>query len=144
LKPRTYGFRSRSIPSQPRQQLFGDDAIGRDVGTATRPVEPAVRTLPAFSQDYRLQHATLLPSVVAITRLIITMPPRSLKSIAASVAFPAWLLGRKPDLRILAVSYAETLEEKMALDCRKVIESQWYREALGSSETSEKNAQMTG
>ena len=28
-----------------------------------------------------------------ITRLIITMPPRSLKSIAASVAFPAWLLG---------------------------------------------------
>jgi hypothetical protein len=27
-------------------------------------------------------------------RLIITMPPRSLKSVTASVAFPAWLLAR--------------------------------------------------
>lgn len=143
MKPRTYGFRSRSIPSQPRQQLFGDDAIGRDVGTATRPVEPAVRTLPAFSQDYRLQHATLLPSVVAITRLIITMPPRSLKSIAASVAFPAWLLGRKPNLRILAVSYAETPAEKMALDCMKVIESQWYREAFPGTRLARKRSART-
>lgn len=60
-------------------------------------------------------------------RLIITMPPRSLKSIAASVAFPAWLLGRDPRMRILAVSYAEGLSEKFALDSLKVIEAPWYR-----------------
>lgn len=62
-----------------------------------------------------------------ITRLIITMPPRSLKSIAASVAFPAWLLGRDPRLRVLAVSYAEGLSEKLALDCLKVLEAPWYK-----------------
>ncbi|MBS9718527.1 phage terminase large subunit [Pseudohalocynthiibacter aestuariivivens] len=62
-----------------------------------------------------------------ITRLIITMPPRSLKSIAASVAFPAWLLGQNPRMRILAVSYAEGLSEKLALDCMKVLEAPWYR-----------------
>lgn len=62
-----------------------------------------------------------------ITRLIITMPPRSLKSIAASVAFPAWLLGHDPRMRILAVSYAEALSEKLALDCLKVIEASWYK-----------------
>jgi len=62
-----------------------------------------------------------------ITRLIITMPPRSLKSISASVAFPAWLLGRNPRKRILAVSYAESLAEKFALDCQKVMQSGWYR-----------------
>jgi len=62
-----------------------------------------------------------------ITRLIITMPPRSLKSIAASVAFPAWLLGKYPRKRVLAVSYAEGLSEKLALDCMKVIEAPWYR-----------------
>nr|MDJ1018498.1 terminase [Paracoccaceae bacterium] len=62
-----------------------------------------------------------------IRRLIITTPPRSLKSIAASVAFPAWLLGRDPRMRILAVSYAEGLSEKHALDCLKVIEAPWYR-----------------
>ena len=65
-----------------------------------------------------------------ITRLAITMPPRSLKSIAASVAFPAWLLGQNPRLRILAVSYAEALADKLALDCLKVIESSWYRQAF--------------
>ncbi len=35
-----------------------------------------------------------------IKRLIITLPPRNLKSICASVAFPAWVLGRDPTPRI--------------------------------------------
>lgn len=65
-----------------------------------------------------------------ITRLIITMPPRSMKSIAASVAFPAWLLGNDPRARILAVSYAEGLSEKLALDCLKVMEAPWYRQCF--------------
>src|SRR5437867_10062990 len=34
-----------------------------------------------------------------IRRLIINMPPRSLKSIAASVAFPAFVLGHDPSRR---------------------------------------------
>ncbi|MGM0743417.1 MAG: phage terminase large subunit, partial [Pseudomonadota bacterium] len=62
-----------------------------------------------------------------ITRLIITMPPRSLKSISASVAFPAWLLGRNPKKSILAVSYSESLAEKFAVDCQKVMQSAWYQ-----------------
>ena len=63
-----------------------------------------------------------------VSRLIITIPPRSMKSISASVAFPAWLLGQNPSLNVLAVSYAEGLSEKLALDCMKVIEAPWYRE----------------
>lgn len=65
-----------------------------------------------------------------INRLIITMPPRSLKSLSASVAFPAWLMGRDPTLRIVAASYGEGLSEKLALDCQKVILSRWYQEAF--------------
>ena len=34
-----------------------------------------------------------------IKRLIISVPPRHLKSIAASVAFPAWALGKDPTQR---------------------------------------------
>ena len=34
-----------------------------------------------------------------LKRLIITMPPRSLKSICASVAFPAFVLGHNPKAR---------------------------------------------
>jgi hypothetical protein len=39
-----------------------------------------------------------------IRRLIINMPPRSLKSIACSVAFPAYVLGLDPTQRFICVS----------------------------------------
>ena len=62
-----------------------------------------------------------------IKRLIITLPPRNLKSICASVAFPAWVLGRDPSRRIICASYANDLTAKHARDCRTVMESDWYR-----------------
>ena len=62
-----------------------------------------------------------------IRRLIITLPPRSLKSISASVAFPAWLLGHDPTRKIICVSYANDLAVKHSLDTRIVMESDWYR-----------------
>jgi len=61
-------------------------------------------------------------------RLIITLPPRNLKSIAASVAYPAFVLGHDPTRRIICVSYSQDLTAKHARDCRIVIESPWYRE----------------
>lgn len=62
-----------------------------------------------------------------IRRLIITLPPRNLKSIAASVAFPAFVLGHDPTKRIVCVSYSRDLTAKHARDCRSVIESRWYQ-----------------
>jgi predicted phage terminase large subunit-like protein len=62
-----------------------------------------------------------------IKRLIINMPPRSLKSIMSSVAFPAFILGHEPAKRIIAVSYGADLAVKHANDFRAVVESPWYR-----------------
>ncbi|MBY0407806.1 MAG: terminase, partial [Rickettsiales bacterium] len=62
-----------------------------------------------------------------VRRLIINMPPRSLKSVCVSVAWPAWLLGHAPDSRIMAASYAAPLSVKHSLDCRHVMGSAWYR-----------------
>jgi hypothetical protein len=39
-----------------------------------------------------------------IKRLIINMPPRSLKSMTSSVAFPAFVLGHDPARRVICVS----------------------------------------
>jgi predicted phage terminase large subunit-like protein len=60
-------------------------------------------------------------------RLIITIPPRHLKSICASVALPAWVLGHDPTRRIIAVSYAQDLAVKHGNDCRAVMGADWYR-----------------
>ena len=65
-----------------------------------------------------------------ITRLIINMPPRNLKSLTVSVAFPAFLLGHEPWHRIFAISYGSDLSSKHASDFRSIVESPWYRRAF--------------
>jgi predicted phage terminase large subunit-like protein len=65
-----------------------------------------------------------------ITRLIINLPPRHLKSLTVSVAFPAFLLGLEPWHRIFAISYGNELSSKHASDFRSIVESPWYRRAF--------------
>ncbi|MGD0521651.1 MAG: terminase family protein [Terracidiphilus sp.] len=60
-------------------------------------------------------------------RLIINLPPRTLKSHAASVAFPAWLLGHAPAKQIICASYGQDLADKHARDCRTLMNSPLYR-----------------
>jgi predicted phage terminase large subunit-like protein len=61
-------------------------------------------------------------------RLIITIPPRHLKSICTSVALPAFILGHDPTRRIICVSYSQELAVKHANDCRTIMNSDWYRQ----------------
>lgn len=62
-----------------------------------------------------------------VTRLIINLPPRSLKSITVSVAFPAFLLGHDPHCKIFGISYGADLATKHAGDFRSIVQSKWYR-----------------
>ena len=41
-----------------------------------------------------------------IKRLVITLPPRYMKSIFASVSLPAFILGKNPEEQIICASYA--------------------------------------
>jgi predicted phage terminase large subunit-like protein len=61
-----------------------------------------------------------------ITRLIINMPPRSLKSLITSVAFPAFVLGHDPTKHLIVVSYSSDLAIKLANDCRLILNVDWY------------------
>jgi len=65
-----------------------------------------------------------------ITRLIVNLPPRYLKSLMVSVAFPAFLLGHEPWRRIFCISYGGELTDKHSADFRSIIESTWYRRAF--------------
>ncbi len=62
-----------------------------------------------------------------IRRLIINVPPRSLKSHQASICFPAYVLGHRPSAQIVCVSYGQDLANKLALDCRTLMGSELYR-----------------
>jgi predicted phage terminase large subunit-like protein len=63
----------------------------------------------------------------ACRRLIINMPPRSLKSLSVTVAYSAYLLGHHPAAHIIAVSYGQELSDKFARDTRQVMLSDWYQ-----------------
>lgn len=71
-----------------------------------------------------------------IKRLVINMPPRSLKSICVSVAWPAWLLSRNPQTRIMAASYSSALSLKHSVDTRLVLGSGWYKNIFPETEIS--------
>lgn len=60
-------------------------------------------------------------------RLIINIPPRYMKSIICSVAWPAYVLGHCPQEAVVCVSYADELSKKLAADCRRVMETPWYK-----------------
>jgi predicted phage terminase large subunit-like protein len=60
-------------------------------------------------------------------RLIVNLPPRTLKSHAASVASTAWLLGHDPSKQIICASYGQDLADKHARDCRTLMTSAFYR-----------------
>jgi predicted phage terminase large subunit-like protein len=63
--------------------------------------------------------------------LIITLPPRHLKSYLASVALPAFFLGHNPGLEVMCISYGQDLSRKFAEDCQTLMLSARYRALFG-------------
>jgi predicted phage terminase large subunit-like protein len=62
-----------------------------------------------------------------IKRLIINLPPRNLKSHCTSIAFAAWFLGHDPSRHVICASYGQDLADKLARDCRTVMNSSLYK-----------------
>ena len=62
-----------------------------------------------------------------ISRLIINIPPRYLKSLSVNVAWPAWLLGQNPSCKIISASYSQILANKHSIDTRNILLSEWYK-----------------
>jgi hypothetical protein len=62
-----------------------------------------------------------------IKRLIINIPPRYLKSFCINVAWIAWLLAKKSTRKILVASHSMQLSNKLSLDYKPIINSQWYQ-----------------
>jgi predicted phage terminase large subunit-like protein len=60
-------------------------------------------------------------------RLVITVPPRHLKSITASVAWVAYLLGQDPSLKIMVASYSQDLAREHSNLTRRIMEGDWYK-----------------
>jgi len=118
------------MSERPNDRAVVDALVRTDfasmVGKTASTVSPGAEYIANWhirAMAYQLERVR----VGEINRLLITAPPRSLKSIASSVAYPAYVLGHDPTKRIVCVSYAENLVEKHARDCRAVMETDWFK-----------------
>lgn len=83
-----------------------------------------------------IAHALELCMAGKTKRLLITLPPRSGKSILCSVALPAFILGKDPTQRIICASYAQDLATKFGRDGRAIMQTPWYQRAFPNTRLS--------
>lgn len=97
------------------------------------------RSLKDLAPDLKYQHNWHLDMIYHklmrvmqgdLKRLIINMPPRYMKSLCVSVAWPAWILGRDPTKKIIAASYSQSISNKHSQDCRLIVSSDWFKSAF--------------
>jgi hypothetical protein len=95
--------------------------------TAWPIVEPATPFVANWHIDAICEHLEAV-SRRGAARLIINVPPRTMKSSERAVFWPAWEWLTKPWLRWLFASYAEVLSQRDSMKMRRLIKSEGGRQ----------------
>lgn len=103
------------------RKSFASFAIG-----AFKVVEPAIE----FENNWHIhciaEHLEALDRGEIEPRLIINIPPRTLKSYMVAQTFPAWKLGHAPQTKFISTSYGLEVAEANARRCKQIMTSDWY------------------
>src|SRR5574343_888785 len=77
-----------------------------------------------------------------ILRLLMNVPPGSMKALLTGVIFPAWEWGPrgKAGMRYLSTAHKQDLAVRDNLKCRRLIQSQWYQTRWPITLTGDQNA----
>lgn len=89
-------------------------------------LEPAAELKWGWALDAICEH---LQAVTRgeIKRLVINVPPGTMKSLLTSVIWPAWEWIHRPELRYLATAHKQELAIRDSVKCRRLIQSGWYQ-----------------
>ena len=72
-----------------------------------------------------------------IKRLIVNMPPRHTKSEFASYLLPAWLIGRRPNLKIMQTTHTAELAYRFGRKVRNLMDGEEYRKIFPTTKLRE-------
>lgn len=75
-------------------------------------------------------------------RLLMNVPPGSMKSLLTGVVWPAWEWGPqdKPELRYLGTAHKQDLAVRDNMKCRRLIQSPWYQDRWPLTLVGDQNA----
>jgi len=104
-------------------------------------LEPGTPLKWGWALDAICEHLEAV-TVGDIRRLLMNVPPGSMKSLLTSVIWPAWEWGPKgkPQTRILGTAHAQHIAIRDSLKCRRLITSRWYQERWPVVLTGDQNA----
>jgi len=88
---------------------------------AFRELHPETELIESWHLDV-LSDALQRVDAGEITRLMINMPPRTLKSFTASVALPVWMLGRDPSRKVLSITGTKDIAGELDANCRTLMQ----------------------
>jgi len=69
-------------------------------------------------------------------RLIVNMPPRHTKSEFASVFFPSWIMGLRPDMKIMQTTHTAELSARFGRKVRNLMDTNEYKQIFESVQLS--------
>ena len=109
-------------------------ALERDFPAFVRAAWPIIRPGLALSWSW---HYDLIAEYLTLVwqrkcrRLVINLPPRTLKSLMVTVLFPAWVWTKEPTHNFACSSYSAELSTEHSVIRRTLIESDWFRNLWG-------------
>ncbi len=95
-------------------------------------VEPNVEYVHSWHIELLCDKLTAMADK-KLSRLVVNLPPSTMKSILVAVLWPAWVWTTRPGRRFLCGSYSGELAVRDSLNTRKVIRSKWYRTLWGDA-----------
>lgn len=116
-----------------RPEAVIDELVRRDFLCFLLKAFPTIRGGACLELNWHVDAIAFALSRIAdgsSKRLLLTLPPRQLKSFMTSVAWVAWQLGLNPRLSFVCVSYSNELSAKFARDCRAIMQSNWYQRSF--------------
>lgn len=104
-------------------------------------IEPGTPLVWGWAVDAICEH---LEAVTRgdIKRLVINVPPGSMKSKLTAVLWTTWSWLHKPHYKFLSSSYALSLAERNNVECRRILQSEWYGSNFGIGISSEEGGKV--
>lgn len=115
-------------------------SLSKFIRRAWAVLEPGQPYVHGWHVDAMADH---LEAVTAgqITRLLINIPPGTMKSLMTSVFWPAWEWGPKgmPHVRFIGASHESTLATRDNLRMRRLVQSEWFQSLWPTALTTDQN-----
>lgn len=108
---------------------------------AWRVLEPATPLKWGWALDAICAHLEAVTDG-RVSRLLMTVPPGTMKSLLTGVIWPAWEWGPRgmPQSRFLGTAHKQDLAIRDSMKCRRLIQSAWYQSLWTMPLTSDQNA----